>query len=289
MPYSEPFNGYYKDIIRPAIEEADLKPLRGDEIEKPGAIVNQIWNELQKAAICVADLSTGNENVMYELGLAHARRIPVVQIVNENSELPFDLRNCRHIFYNPGQQKWKQKLRSSARGKHRWKHELRRDLVNMLRAARESPRRSIALDAPKNLEKVRCRGTLTELSLCSKSALKPIGNDAAVRTYSPLEDVTLITTDDTAEIRLSVEVMRQDGRHGCATFSGSGPLSPTRRAYMTYTLEGVYDGLTRGSMGVVVLDLSKTLEISGLWATADNDEEEFVVGLINLEKLGKEQ
>src|SRR5688572_25503645 len=70
MPFRKPFDGYYRDVIAPAIETAGLTAVRADEINKPGVILNQIWKGITEAQICLADLTGRNANVMYEVGLA---------------------------------------------------------------------------------------------------------------------------------------------------------------------------------------------------------------------------
>ncbi len=58
-PFTKEFDECYREVIRPAIKDAGLVPLRADEINKPGVIVNQIWDGINAAAICLAELSSG--------------------------------------------------------------------------------------------------------------------------------------------------------------------------------------------------------------------------------------
>ena len=52
----------------------------------------------------IADLSTNEPDVLYELGLAHALQKPTVQICNtEYVELPFMVRNRETLLYQNGQ------------------------------------------------------------------------------------------------------------------------------------------------------------------------------------------
>ncbi len=71
-PFGLPFDRYYKNIFVPAIEEAGLRPVRGDSIFLPSAIMQDIWRLLSDAKILIADMTGRNPNVFYELGLAHA-------------------------------------------------------------------------------------------------------------------------------------------------------------------------------------------------------------------------
>lgn len=81
MPFSAPLGDYYSKIYRPAIEKAGLVPVRADaEIFGTGKIIDQIWSGIRAAKVLVAELTSRNPNVFYELGLAHALEKPVVLI-----------------------------------------------------------------------------------------------------------------------------------------------------------------------------------------------------------------
>jgi len=105
MPFSSKFNNQWKLAISPAIKKAGLDAWRGDE-KKLGmtiimdAVTNSIWD----ARLVVADISTDatgpNPNVMYELGLAHAAKKPVVILIQEGQTPPFDLGHIRHLKYS---------------------------------------------------------------------------------------------------------------------------------------------------------------------------------------------
>jgi hypothetical protein len=49
--------------------------------------------------VVVGDITTGNANVHYEIGLAHANRVTTILIMREGGEIPFDLREFNVIFY----------------------------------------------------------------------------------------------------------------------------------------------------------------------------------------------
>ena len=115
MPFGDPFDGYYEEILAPTIRKVELVPIRADEINKPGVIVNQIWHGIKQAELCVADVTGRNANVMYELGLAHEAGKPVVQIVQNVDDLPFDLRAYRHIVYETKTPRWATTLKRQLR------------------------------------------------------------------------------------------------------------------------------------------------------------------------------
>jgi hypothetical protein len=111
MPFAPPIGGYYEKIFDPAIRKAGLKPVRADaEIFGTGKIMDQIWTGINAAKVLVAELTTRNANVFYELGLAHALRKPVVLVAGNESDVPFDLRHIRVIYYDMTDPFWGQKL-----------------------------------------------------------------------------------------------------------------------------------------------------------------------------------
>ncbi|HFQ4917279.1 TPA: hypothetical protein ACGUTA_004752, partial [Vibrio vulnificus] len=82
MPFAEPFETYYKRIIKPAIDENDLYTARGDSLFRSTHIMDDIWNSIKDATLVVAELTGKNPNVYYELGLAHALRKPAILIAS---------------------------------------------------------------------------------------------------------------------------------------------------------------------------------------------------------------
>jgi len=113
MPFGEWFDRYYQDIYVPAIKEAGLEPVRGDELFSTGSVVEQIWEQIEKSKLLLADLSDKNANVFYELGLAHAARKPVVFTSAQLNDVPFDLRHLRVIIYDVREPEWATRLRNS--------------------------------------------------------------------------------------------------------------------------------------------------------------------------------
>jgi len=113
MPFSDPFNRYYTTIYRPAIEAAGLEPGRTDDIFRPSGIVSDLWSMIQEAKVLVAELTTKNANVFYELGLAHAIGKPVVMVSQTESDVPYDLQSLRVLLYNKDDPDWGAKLKKA--------------------------------------------------------------------------------------------------------------------------------------------------------------------------------
>jgi len=111
MPFGDWFDKYYQEIYVPAIREAGFEPIRADELFSTGTVVEQIWEQIKKAKILLADLTDRNANVFYELGLAHAARKPVVFTAPKLEDVPFDLRHLRVILYEVREPDWASMLR----------------------------------------------------------------------------------------------------------------------------------------------------------------------------------
>ncbi len=82
----------YKNIIKPAAQEAGLECNRADEIRHSGIIDEPMYKQLIDAEVVIADLSTYNANVFYELGVRHALRPRTTIAIAENElQPPFDV------------------------------------------------------------------------------------------------------------------------------------------------------------------------------------------------------
>jgi hypothetical protein len=111
QPFEGLLGGYYESIFKPAIEQAGLEAVRADDdIFATGKIMDQVWRGIRQATVLVAELTSKNPNVFYELGLAHALEKPVVLVSSNQEDVPFDLRHIRAIFYDQTDPFWGQKL-----------------------------------------------------------------------------------------------------------------------------------------------------------------------------------
>lgn len=78
----------YNAIIEPAVTAAGLRCVRSDKMLNKGMIDTKMYEMLLRADVVVADISTGNVNAVYELGVRHALR-PYTTIVMQESEAVF--------------------------------------------------------------------------------------------------------------------------------------------------------------------------------------------------------
>jgi len=98
------FDSIYELLIKPAVVAAGLEPLRADEEMTGGVIHKPMFERLILCEYAVADLTTANANVFYELGLRHAVRqaSTVLMFAQGIGQLPFDVAPLRAIPYQLG-------------------------------------------------------------------------------------------------------------------------------------------------------------------------------------------
>lgn len=94
------FDEVYERGIAPAIEKAGLVPVRGDQEETGGIIHKAMFARLLLAEFVIADMTTANPNVFYELGVRHtAKPYTTIPIFATLGAPPFDVNMVRAIPY----------------------------------------------------------------------------------------------------------------------------------------------------------------------------------------------
>ena len=108
IPFSKPFRQRWDDIFVPAIEGLGLTPYRVDKRSISDSILTDILSGICRAKLVLADISTNkrssrNGNVMYELGLAHATRMPEEAVIvrSDKGKLLFDINQVRVRSFSP--------------------------------------------------------------------------------------------------------------------------------------------------------------------------------------------
>jgi len=102
MPFAEEFDDVYTMMQFAATAASDVVPLtfvRLDEIRSAGRISTDLIAALESSALCVADLTGLNANVMWEVGYAMAFQKPILLLTQDIASLPFDVRDFRTIAY----------------------------------------------------------------------------------------------------------------------------------------------------------------------------------------------
>ncbi len=95
------FDYIYEAAIRPAIEEAGLEPIRGDQERTGGIIQIPMFGRLLLSEYVLVDMTLANPNVFYEMGIRHmAKPYTTVPIFAAIHNIPFDVALVRSIPYN---------------------------------------------------------------------------------------------------------------------------------------------------------------------------------------------
>jgi tetratricopeptide (TPR) repeat protein len=148
------FNAIYKQMIRPALEEAGFEPFRADEETASGDILTDMFQELLLADLVLCDLSIDNANAFYELGIRHAfRKRGVMHIQAGRAYMPFDIFNVRTLPYHinadgvPDPEHLKNDIQAIARmAKDTWASDrdaIHSPIFNLLSGLQEPDRKSL--------------------------------------------------------------------------------------------------------------------------------------------------
>ena len=101
--YEIDFDRVYQEAIKPAAETADLEVIRADEERTGGIIHVPMFERLLLSEVVIADLTTPNPNVFYELGVRHAARPRATVLIcgqeAGGNQLPFDVQMIRALPY----------------------------------------------------------------------------------------------------------------------------------------------------------------------------------------------
>lgn len=103
IPYAKEFHGLRSAIER-AASEARFRLVSGDTTSAAASTLQEaILGELARADCVIADLSTGNPNVFFEVGLAQAMGKALFLLVrnDEKSNVPANLQGYQYITYEP--------------------------------------------------------------------------------------------------------------------------------------------------------------------------------------------
>lgn len=117
MSFDPRFDARWRKVIKPAVSriivnDKPLKPVRVDTRQISDSILTEILSGVSNSRLIFADITTigyldekpvRNGNVMYEIGLAQAVRLPeeVVLFRSDEDPLLFDTSTIRVNFYSP--------------------------------------------------------------------------------------------------------------------------------------------------------------------------------------------
>lgn len=134
------FDKIYEAAIRPGVEAAGMEPIRADEERTGGIIHKPMFERLLLCEYAVADLTTANANVFYELGVRHAvRPATTLAVFASHQQLPFDVNFLRALPYALG---------DGNRFGEREQLSLRTDLARRLQDLKSLQAQQAATDSP---------------------------------------------------------------------------------------------------------------------------------------------
>ena len=106
MPFKKEFAPVY-EAIKEAMQSAGLSEAsKANDLSKfnTRAAMEEILKGIAEANVVVADMTGANENVFYEVGIAHTVKENVVLITQDTSKLPFDSQHIPHIPYDSSEE-----------------------------------------------------------------------------------------------------------------------------------------------------------------------------------------
>jgi hypothetical protein len=96
------FDRRFSEIIEPVVVESGYLPYRVDRDESADVIVETIEKMISTSEMCIAEITTNNPNVWYELGYAFAKGKKVIMLCSDergDEQFPFDVRHRNILTY----------------------------------------------------------------------------------------------------------------------------------------------------------------------------------------------
>lgn len=96
------FDRLYHDVFVPAVQSLGYRCLRSDQaLELGGGLHQRMFEQIFTADLVLADLTTHNPNVLYELGIRHALTQGVTLMIRQEQDpLPFDIGHFEVFSYS---------------------------------------------------------------------------------------------------------------------------------------------------------------------------------------------
>src|SRR5258708_35723116 len=90
----------YECFLKPSIEgSCNLRCERGNDLFGSNVVMDDIHQNIESAALVIADLTGRNPNVFYEIAIAHALHKEVLMLAESADDVPSDLRHLRILVY----------------------------------------------------------------------------------------------------------------------------------------------------------------------------------------------
>lgn len=103
MPFTPELNFFYLYVKDYLEREYGIRVERGDARVLTKPLMEKIRDEILRADLVIAEVTDGNPNVLYEVGLAHASSKPVLFLTRKPPEqAPVDIRQFEFVEYELG-------------------------------------------------------------------------------------------------------------------------------------------------------------------------------------------
>ena len=93
-------DGIFNEVIAPVAEEFGYRAEIAIHDKSPGIVTEGIVAKLIEADLVIVDLHGHNGNVMYGMALRHATGEPIIQMIPEGEDLPFDIAGSNTVTYD---------------------------------------------------------------------------------------------------------------------------------------------------------------------------------------------
>ena len=100
MPFNEPWSDRIYDSIKEICKKEDFEISRAGEFLRNPIIVEGIWQGINESEIIIADITSNNANVLYEIGITQVIGKPLVIITQSTTDIPFDLKGTECLVYS---------------------------------------------------------------------------------------------------------------------------------------------------------------------------------------------
>ncbi len=102
MPFDDSFDDIFEHAIERAAVSRGYRCHRADQAAGTFNLIQAMVHHLFEADLVIADLSGGNMNVFYELGVAHSccERNKTIMLAEQSSEIPFDVKPYHIVLYD---------------------------------------------------------------------------------------------------------------------------------------------------------------------------------------------
>lgn len=98
MPFTESWSNRVWKQLGLILEREGFSFSRADSLYGHN-ILEDIWIAINESSLIIADITSRNPNVFYEIGIAHTLGKKVILLTQKVTDIPFDFKNYRHIIY----------------------------------------------------------------------------------------------------------------------------------------------------------------------------------------------